>query len=589
MATGRGMMKKHYFVLVFLCLVTILFGAEFNYAMAGLTIFNDQAVIDAERTETGNILSATDIYVKTDGEGTGDTLGLRQKLRELLAPLPFGDKMTERIMYFVDGAANEAWSGKLSAKMGQAVYQLFHATSAGQALMIIGSFLWCAAGLLLVSNIIYVVVCRIFLESRVYEKLQFHDIHMFLSLKRWLGAAATMLFDYLFQFLWSLTIIGGIIKEQSYFCVPYIAAEHPEIPPLETITLSRGMMQGHKMECFLMKLSMVGWILLGIPTFGMSELFFGVPYRVAAYAEFYARIRKDAIERGVPGVELLDDRYLYEKADRIKLYEKYFDVVDEITLIHEDRVTLKGARRVCAEWFGIWLGSLRRKKQYDDLEGRKFAIQSRRECMAGNAYPHRLNPRWHAKEAERKAAFTFMRSYSVWTLFLFFIAFSMIGWGWEVALHYVQTGEFANRGTLFGPWLPIYGSGGIVVLTVCSRFRRKPVMEFLTAILLCGTIEYFAAWYLETRYHVRWWSYDGYFLNLHGRICAQGLLVFGVACCLVTYLIAPFIDFILSKVKPKILIGCCIVLAVLFGIDVVHSGSHPNMAVGAVEDEPPLS
>ena len=140
-----------------------------------------------------------------------------------------------------------------------------------------------------------------------------------------------------------------------------------------------------------------------------------------------------------------------------------------------------------------------------------------------------------------------------------------------------------NRGTLLGPWLPIYGAGGVVVLILCSRFRRQPVLEFVTAIVLCGILEYFSAWYLETKFHRRWWSYDGYFLNLHGRICAEGLLVFGVGCCIVVYLIAPMFDFLLSKIKTSILIPICVVLGVLFVVDEVHSSTHPNMAKGAVE------
>ena len=123
----------------------------------------------------------------------------------------------------------------------------------------------------------------------------------------------------------------------------------------------------------------------------------------------------------------------------------------------------------------------------------------------------------------------------------------------------------------------------VVVLILCSRFRRQPVLEFVTAIVLCGILEYFSAWYLETKFHRRWWSYDGYFLNLHGRICAEGLLVFGVGCCIVVYLIAPMFDFLLSKIKTSILIPICVVLGVLFVVDEVHSSTHPNMAKGAVE------
>ena len=199
--------------------------------------------------------------------------------------------------------------------------------------------------------------------------------------------------------------------------------------------------------------------------------------------------------------------------------------------------------------------------------------------MEGKAYPQWLNPMWPKKEIAKQGHFSFLRNYSVWTLFLLFISFSFIGWTWEVALHYMQAGELVNRGTLLGPWLPIYGAGGVVVLILCSRFRRQPVLEFVTAIVLCGILEYFSAWYLETKFHRRWWSYDGYFLNLHGRICAEGLLVFGVGCCIVVYLIAPMFDFLLSKIKTSILIPICVVL----GVDEVHSSTHPNMAKGAVE------
>ena len=40
----------------------------------------------------------------------------------------------------------------------------------------------------------------------------------------------------------------------------------------------------------------------------------------------------------------------------------------------------------------------------------------------------------------------------------------------------------------------------------------------------------------------KWWDYSGYFLNLHGRICAEGLLVFGVGGMIVVYILAPLID-----------------------------------------------
>ena len=73
------------------------------------------------------------------------------------------------------------------------------------------------------------------------------------------------------------------------------------------------------------------------------------------------------------------------------------------------------------------------------------------------------------------------------------------------------------------------------------------------------------------------------------RICAEGLLVFGIGCCAVVYLIAPVFDFLLSKVKEKVLIGISLALAVLYGTDFVYSNMHPNMAKGAIEEEAPAA
>ena len=88
--------------------------------------------------------------------------------------------------------------------------------------------------------------------------------------------------------LWNFTIIGGIIKHYSYYLVPYIAAENPDIAPGEAIRLSRRLMKGHKWECFVFGLSFLPWALLGGLTAGLSELLYSNAYRAAAFTEYYA-------------------------------------------------------------------------------------------------------------------------------------------------------------------------------------------------------------------------------------------------------------------------------------------------------------
>ena len=177
----------------------------------------------------------------------------------------------------------------------------------------------------------------------------------------------------------------------------------------------------------------------------------------------------------------------------------------------------------------------------------------------------------------------FLRSYTIWNLLLMFFIFSFLGWCWEVSLHLINDGEFVNRGTMFGPWLPIYGCGGIIVLMLLSKLRAHPVAEFIGAIILCGLVEYWTSYYLQMEYGLRWWDYTGYFLNLNGRICAEGLLVFAIAGMAIVYVIGPVMDVIMSRIPVKVIVPLVLCLVVLFCADWIHSSKHPNMGKGVTD------
>lgn len=105
-----------------------------------------------------------------------------------------------------------------------------------------------------------------------------------------------------------------MVKHYSYFLVPYIVAENPDLTARQAIGLSRRMMRGHKWECFVFELSFIGWDVLGILTLGLSDVLFTNPYKMACFTRYYARLRALAIRNGLQDAKLLDDDYLYEKA-----------------------------------------------------------------------------------------------------------------------------------------------------------------------------------------------------------------------------------------------------------------------------------
>ena len=131
-----------------------------------------------------------------------------------------------------------------------------------------------------------------------------------------------MFVKYIWYSLWCLTIAGIAVKRYSYYLVPFIVAENPDMTAREAVTLSRKMMDGHKWECFVFELSFIGWEILGILTIGIFNIFYTNPYKTAAFTRYYAELRAEALEKGIPGSELLYDTYLYEKAGTFLLRAK---------------------------------------------------------------------------------------------------------------------------------------------------------------------------------------------------------------------------------------------------------------------------
>ena len=88
------------------------------------------------------------------------------------------------------------------------------------------------------------------------------------------------------------------------------------------------MMRGNKRKVFALFMTFMGWYILGFFTFGLSNIFYSNPYFVCCYHEFYAKIRKHAKEKKIPGTEILNDEYLFVRADSNTLEEKYSDVIE---------------------------------------------------------------------------------------------------------------------------------------------------------------------------------------------------------------------------------------------------------------------
>ena len=91
--------------------------------------------------------------------------------------------------------------------------------------------------------------------------------------------------------MWTLLfIVPGIIKSISYSAAPYIMAENPTISAMDALDESKRIMDGHKMDYFVLTLSFIPWMLLGVLTLGIA-LIYAVPYMDMTLTNFYLSIK----------------------------------------------------------------------------------------------------------------------------------------------------------------------------------------------------------------------------------------------------------------------------------------------------------
>ena len=101
--------------------------------------------------------------------------------------------------------------------------------------------------------------------------------------------------SFFFKLLWTLLlIVPGIIKAFAYALVPYLLSDdkYKDLGYREVLKKSEEMMNGHKMDYFVLNLSFIGWYLLVLPTLGLILIWLS-PYVTTAQVKFLNDVKED--------------------------------------------------------------------------------------------------------------------------------------------------------------------------------------------------------------------------------------------------------------------------------------------------------
>lgn len=132
-----------------------------------------------------------------------------------------------------------------------------------------------------------------------------------------------------------------------------------------------------------------------------------------------------------------------------------------------------------------------------------------------------------------------------------FVFFSIIGFISEVI--YCSLNKRKSGKALYGPWCPLYGLGGLLIISIVSHVPENMFIIYLVSVLVASFTEYLVSVILEMIFDMKWWDYSFKKFNLNGRICLENSLLFGVLGILIFYFYLPLKVYMISICDPLLL------------------------------------
>lgn len=110
---------------------------------------------------------------------------------------------------------------------------------------------------------------------------------------------------------------------------------------------------------------------------------------------------------------------------------------------------------------------------------------------------------------------------------LFFYIYCFFGWVFESTYVSLVQKKFVNRGFMRGPFLPLYGSGAVLMLFVSIPVENHLFLVYLSGCIAATALEYVTGVCMEALFKVRYWDYSNQKFNYKGQICLSSTLAWG--------------------------------------------------------------
>jgi len=153
-----------------------------------------------------------------------------------------------------------------------------------------------------------------------------------------------------------------------------------------------------------------------------------------------------------------------------------------------------------------------------------------------------------------------MYSYNLiqWAFFFYFYCF--FGWCFESVGVSVSSKKLVNRGFIKGPFLPLYGTGAIMMLLVSRPFQDNIVMVYISGCIGATVLEYVTGVLMEGLFKVRYWDYSHKKFQIQGHICLSSSLAWGFLTILMTEVVHKAVESVVLLILPQWLTAITLLL-----------------------------
>ncbi|MDO4294246.1 MAG: hypothetical protein Q4C65_13605 [Eubacteriales bacterium] len=155
-----------------------------------------------------------------------------------------------------------------------------------------------------------------------------------------------------------------------------------------------------------------------------------------------------------------------------------------------------------------------------------------------------------------------------WIQWLFFFYFySFFGWCFESAYVSILKRKPVNRGFIRGPFLPLYGTGALMMLIVSHPFADSLPLTFLAGCVGATALEYVTGVTMEALFKVRYWDYSNQKFNFQGQICLSSTLAWGVLTVFMTRVLHRPVEALALEIPQGVLTALTMVVSLYFVAD----------------------